>query len=292
MKCSLLALSLLMILGCGDDDAGVPTRDAGAADAGGADTGGGATDGGGEDASSPADGGGDAGEPTDAGDVDASGTDAGADDAGSADAGDSGLVSMPCTAAGTCDPFAASACGDDKCVLGAEDETLCRPSTGSVARGGECTRAEDCVDGHICVRLGDVAVCERMCPEGSIGFCGGEDRCSGGIGHECVRFCRQRPRPCDIYVQDCPDAGDGCNFATDPETGERYTGCRPAGPQGLGDPCGGMDPFCAAGLVCIRVDGAASCHEVCDAEDPDVTCTNPDQTCSGRSSSYMVTYCR
>ncbi len=289
LGCGVLCLGLLA---CGDDDAGVPTRDSGAIDAP-TEQDAGEVDGGTEDAGA-----------VDGGGVDAPpGEDAGMEDTGPsedsgppADGGSvyTGVVSIPCTAPGERDPFHPDACGADmNCVLGADDMTVCRASTGAAATGATCSRAEDCAGGNICINFGGEATCQQMCPDGSIGFCSGsENRCSGGIGDECVRFCQPRSEPCDIYAQDCADPEDGCNFSTDPETGARYTGCRPAGPQTLGEPCGSDPGFCARGLVCIRVDGEAACHEVCDAEDPTDICSDVGQTCSGLSTGFMVTYCR
>ncbi len=198
-----------------------------------------------------------------------------------------------CTPPGECDPFAPEGCSDSEvCVIRASSRAECRPATARVALGGACTRAEDCRPGLLCVNVAGVSSCYRACPAGSIGACEGEERCIGNIGDECVRYCRPRLRSCDIYRQDCPDPADACTFAVDPETGENYTGCRPAGSRSHGEACGGEEGFCVAGYVCIRRDGVATCHEVCDAMAAEDTCSAPGEVCEGLSATWRVSYCR
>lgn len=217
------------------------------------------------------------------------GEDASTDAAGGRDAS----PPMVCVPPGECDPFVADGCPEGEvCVTRDSGRTQCRPATGSAGLGEPCARAEDCQSGLLCVNVAGVTTCHRACPEGSVGACEGEDRCIGSIGDRCVRYCRPRPRPCDIYRQDCPDPTDACTFAVDPETGENYTGCRPAGPGGHGESCGSEEGFCAAGYVCIRREGAATCHEVCDATAPEDTCSVDGEVCEGVSSTWRVTYCR
>ena len=238
-----------------------------------------------------ADAGADAGVTTDAG-VDAAVADAARDSGVDArlplDAG----IPMSCAPAGDCDPFGPDPCPlGEVCVLGPSGLTRCRLATSAAELGEPCARAEDCLPGLLCVNVAGVSSCHRACAAGSVGACAGEERCIGSIGHDCVRFCRARPRPCDIYRQDCPDPGDSCTFAVDPETGEHYTGCRAAGSRRHGESCG-ADDRCVAGYVCIRRDGAAACHEVCDPMATEDTCTTAGEVCEGVSSTWRVGYCR
>ena len=188
-----------------------------------------------------------------------------------------------CAPPGECDPFVADGCpADEVCVRRDTGRTECRNATDTADLGEPCARMEDCLPGLMCVNVDGAATCHRSCPGGSVGQCPGEnERCSGSIGDDCVLFCRERPLPCDIYAQDCADPDDACTFANDPETDERYTGCRTAGPNGLGDVCGSAEGFCQEGFVCIRREGESTCHEVCDTEDPDVMCSDSTEACVG-----------
>jgi len=265
-----LVLALSSLAGCGNDDDGGPTPVDASMDAGGTD--------------------GAIGE--DAGGTDGGGTDAAGDDGGGGEE-DGGPVSMPCTAMGDCDPFDPTACPDGEACHPNPSGTECAELTArTVGEGEECSARADCAPGLLCLDFGDGFSCNRMCPEGSIGFCGEDKGCFGTIGDAGVRICRPIPEPCDIYAQDCPDPDDTCTFTRDPETDEPYTGCRPAGEQGHGEPCGGDDGSCDRGLVCIRGgDGSTSCHHVCDPDgEPD--CTAGDETCDGFAETWMVGYCR
>lgn len=216
-------------------------------------------------------------------------SDVGTDTAVDAPGPDTGACEPP----GDCDPFVADGCPSDQvCVRRETGRTECRDATDTADVGESCDRMEDCLPGLMCVNVDGMATCHRSCPGGSMGLCPDEERCSGSIGDDCVLFCRMRPLPCDIYAQDCADPDDACTFANDPETDERYTGCRPAGPNGLGEPCNSDDGFCREGFVCIRREGESTCHEVCDAEDPEVMCSDAAEECVGLSTGWMVTYCR
>ena len=284
-----------MLAGCSDDP-GPVYLDAGTRD--GASMDGSLADGGGMDAA----GGFDAGAtPVDAGDVDAEPTDGGAGvaDAEPTDGGmDAGLVSMPCTAAGACDPFLVTSCpAGQLCQPAVDGGTGCITGAATLlAEGATCTFGDECTPGTLCLNFGDGFKCQRMCPAGAIGFCAGETRCFGTIGDTCIRICRPRAAPCNIYVQDCADPADTCTLATDPETGARYTGCRPAGTQGHLAACGGGAGACGHGLICINesVDGgtAARCRFVCGADGGTPACTAAGEACTGFARSWSVPYCR
>ncbi|MBW2464801.1 MAG: hypothetical protein JRH11_24340 [Deltaproteobacteria bacterium] len=265
-------------LGCGDDSPPV-LSDSSTGD-GGAD---GSTDGGpGTDSGPGADGGpGDTGTPIDSG----APTDA---------AMDTGPVSMPCTAIGPCDPFDPTSCADGEgCQpgIGMTECVTLDPAAGDL--GETCALPDECAAGLLCLNFGDGPACERMCPNGSIGFCGAGQGCSGAIGGDmCIRICRSIPTPCDIFAQDCAGTDEACTLARNPETREPYTGCRPAGTQGRGMACGGTDGQCQAGLICLGEAGINACRQVCGPDGGDPTCSDPGEACTGMSTTWMVPYCR
>lgn len=224
---------------------------------------------------------------TDAGDIDAVTIDAGTD---------LGPISMPCTAAGTCDPFDVTSCpSGQSCRPDAIGNAACQTLGTTVHAFGEvCTAGNDCAPGTLCLDFGGGLHCEQMCPMGSIGFCSGENRCNGTLassGTACIQVCRPRPIPCNIYTQDCADAAYSCAFATDPETRAPYTGCRLTGTVLAGGTCGGTAGACARGLVCINESGVTACHQVCGPDAGAPTCAAP-ETCTGLAHTWGVPYCR
>jgi hypothetical protein len=280
-----LLVTVLLGAACGDDDGG------GDPDAGtGMDAGG---------------GGGDAGDGTDAGGgVDAppgddarTPTDGETLDGGS---GEGGPVSMPCMATGACDPFDAASCGAGMACRPGMTGTECGPVGGPdggapLAEDQTCTRTTDCAGGLLCLDFGDGAgfTCQRMCPNGAIGACGAGKACIGTIGDECIRVCRPVPPRCNIFTQDCPDATDACTLVRHPETDEAYTGCRAAGTQGRGEPCGGMSGSCARGLICIRdASGMTACRPVCGPDGSAPVCTEAGEACTGLARTWGVPYCQ
>jgi hypothetical protein len=228
-------------------------------------------------------------------DFDAAGTDVGPGSDGggaSSDAPDAPRISMPCTATGTCDPFIAGICPvGEGCLVGASG-TACTMLTSTVAAvGAACTASNGCEPGSTCLDYGDGLRCHRMCPEGSIGFCGTGATCSGTFGDACVRVCRPLPTRCDIYAQDCADAALACVLVENLETGERYTGCRAPGTLAEGALCGGGMGACAEGLVCVTLSSVSACRRVCREDGTAPTCTAP-ETCTGRTGGWGVTFCR
>ncbi len=228
--------------------------------------------------------------PVDGGDLDAAAGDGGASPDASADAG---RTSMPCTAMGVCDPFDPSACpSGQKCRVTAMG-TACADLTESppLGAGAECALDTDCAPTLWCVSFGTTFECTPMCPNGSIGACGPDSACIGTVGmEECVRACRPIPARCDIYAQDCAASGDMCTLATNPESGENYTGCRPNGTLALGEACGGDLGRCARGLICIREGMASTCRAVCGPDGAPPTCATG--ACTGLARSWGVPYCR
>jgi hypothetical protein len=272
-------------------DAALPAEDTGAAmdDAGGGptdDTGVAADDTGGASMDDAGTG------PTD--DAGTVPTDAGA----SLDAGpDAPRVSMPCTAAGACDPFDPMACGAGMACRGGAmgAPTACAMTAATtVGEGATCTASNQCAGGTACLDFGSGLRCNRLCPMGSIGACGAGAVCTGTItgGDPCIMVCRALPTRCDIYAQDCADPLQACTLVSNPETDERYTGCRTAGTRTDGQPCGGTSGSCARGLVCISDgSGTSACHHVCEAAAMPTTCP-AGQACTGTTRGWGVTYCR
>jgi hypothetical protein len=220
--------------------------------------------------------------------------DSGRPDTAALDTGpmDTGPVSMPCTAMGPCDPFDPTSCPSGQGCQPGIGMTECvdlDPSPGGL--DDVCTRGTECEAGTLCLDFGDGLSCRRMCPDGSIGFCGDGEACTGAIGGDmCIRVCRPIPEPCNIYTQDCEGPTDTCTLARHPETNAPYTGCRPEGPQGLGNPCGGEDGFCMRGLICIREMGISTCKQVCGPDGSTPTCAIG--SCTGFATTWMVPYCR
>jgi hypothetical protein len=209
---------------------------------------------------------------------------------------DAPLVSMPCTAAGACDPFVTDSCGAGMACRGGASggPTACAMLAATTHTIGEaCTASSQCLGGSACLDFGDGLRCQQLCPMGSIGACADGFVCNGSItgGDPCIQVCRPLPERCNIYVQDCADPLDTCTFATNPETLERFTGCRPAGTRTDGQPCGGGAGSCDHGLVCINEGGTSTCHHVCDPAVDPTTCPTM-QACTGTARSWMVGYCR
>lgn len=209
------------------------------------------------------------------------------------DAPDAPRVSMPCTAMGACDPFDTTSCPLGEGCLMSATGTACMALASTLALVGEaCTLPNGCERGALCLSFAAEGFrCHRMCPEGSIGFCGGAATCSGTLGDPCVQVCRALPARCDIYAQDCADPALACSLAENFETGERYTGCRVPGTNVEGAACGGGMGACAEGLVCVSLAGANTCHRVCREDGGFPMCTAP-ETCVGRTGGWGVTFCR
>ena len=269
MRLSASLFAVFLLIAC---DSETPPGDAGAS----MDSGPGTTDSGGVDAGDPPDGG-------------------PGDDSGPAPDGggvDGGPVSMPCMAAGACDPFDGSSCpSGEKCSvtsMGAACVTLTMDPP--LAAGAPCAVDADCGPLLWCVSFGEF-VCTPMCANGSIGQCGDGLACIGTVGEEtCARVCRPIPARCNIYTQDCGDPGLMCTFTTNPESGENYTGCRDNGTLGRDEPCGGDLGRCERGFVCIRQDGATTCRQVCGIEGGEPTCETG--LCTGLARTWGVPYCR
>jgi hypothetical protein len=202
-------------------------------------------------------------------------------------------ISMPCVAPGACDPFDPVSCGAKICAVQGDGNTACVTGAATLKTlGAACASRLECAAGLDCVRIGNdpATTCQRMCPRGSIGFCGGEYRCTDFIVG-CIQYCILRDLPCDIYAQNCADPGRACALSVDSETGARYTGCRPAGTGARGDRCD-TGVTCGKGLLCVRESGVSACHQICTGDGGAVPCTAVGETCSGLTSTYQVTYCR
>jgi hypothetical protein len=278
MRCSALLL-LVSLAGCTSNSVIDPGHDAGTTlmdtgngedafasgddanvDGGHADTGGGA------DTGAPAD----------------TGADANLPDAG------------PCMAAGACDPFTATSCGAGMaCRPGATGTSCHATSATTVGVGMPCAHAEDCEAGLVCLTFtaGEGPTCHRMCHARSVGECDTGYACNGTFGDTCINVCRPIPPACDIYAQNCAMATDTCTLVRNPETNAPYTGCRPAGTQNEGQPCGGAAGTCNHALICVSLSGIAGCRHVCDATVTPDTCTAP-AACTGLAMTWGVHYCQ
>ncbi len=247
------------------------------------------------DANAMGDAGGDAG-PGDGGSSDGRILDAAPSDGALTDgAVDAGPVSMPCTAAGACDPFDPTSCAAGEKCLVTDTGTACRAltRTPALSEGATCRLDTDCAAGTWCVSFGDGFVCTATCAAGSIGQCGADATCLGRVGAEtCVRVCRPIPARCDIFAQDCADPMDACTLTRNSETRERYTGCLPNGTQARGEPCGGSAGRCERGTICINMSGTTTCRQVCGADGGAPTCSAAGEACTGLARSWAVPYCR
>lgn len=222
---------------------------------------------------------------------DAGGSDAARSDGGSdGDTSDAPMDAAPaCVPRGSCDPLAPVS----PCPAGQS----CRPDSGGNFRCAaverepfgldeSCTTAASCEPGLLCLDFGEGFRCHGLCPADSVGQCPAGMACSGSLGTECVEVCRPAPVLCDIYRQDCPERTQACVPTFDPETEEPVTACRPAGTQGLGEPCGSSAMRCQRGLVCVRSGGVEVCRELC----TDETCATG-TSCVGTIPMWDITYC-
>jgi hypothetical protein len=204
----------------------------------------------------------------------------------------------PCTPSGACNPFAASStCSVDETCRPSASGTSCQTLGSPIrAEGDPCPGAPDqltCAPGLLCADFGGGSKCARMCPKDSVGSCPSGQACTGTIqGEACVAVCRPFPAPCDPVAQDCSDPNDTCTFATHPETGAPYIGCRPIGTRTRGQTCGVSVGSCGHRQVCLSSAGVAVCHELCDPSGNRLGCTDPAQSCTGRSTIYAVAFCQ
>ncbi len=199
----------------------------------------------------------------------------------------------PCVPAGTCNPFDPASCGTMACRPSATG-TMCQ-AVSSTPAGFEmpCLHPNDCEPGLFCLTfsVAEGSRCHRMCPTRSVGACDTGYVCTGTFGDVCVNVCRALPPACNIYTQDCANATDTCTLVRNPETSAPYTGCRPAGTQTEGMPCGGTAGSCGHSLICAASAGVASCRHVCDSTATPDTCVAP-ATCTGLATTWGVHYCQ
>lgn len=196
-----------------------------------------------------------------------------------------------CVPAGDCNPFMTNPCPAGQMCLPEGPNLRMRCAAAPQlprAEGQSCGGAQVCGAGLVCLDSAGAGVCRRLCPRDSTGFCSADTRCRTNlIGSPCLSVCTPLPRRCNIYTQDCPDPGDACTLTSDPETGERFTGCLDTGTRGEGEPCTGG---CGRGLICVSGDGASRCVQVCR---PDGTPACPaGKTCTGRTTAHDVTFCK
>ncbi len=205
---------------------------------------------------------------------------------------DGGPDAGPCTAMGTCNPFDPTSCGAMACRPGAAGFTCSTAAAGTVAVGGACPRPDDCAAGLVCLSFttAEGPRCHRMCHAHSVGECDTGTACNGTFGDACANVCRPYPPMCDIYAQDCALSTDTCTLTRNPETNAPYTGCRPAGTQNEGQPCGGMSGTCNHALICVSEGMGGVCRHVCDSAVMPDPCASPAH-CTGFAMTWGVHYC-
>jgi hypothetical protein len=204
---------------------------------------------------------------------------------------------VPTDPGGECDPFGQdcpqSEEGDAQQCIPVNGVPTCVTMRAEVAGEDEpCEGAPDCGPGMTCINWSDGRgqLCTVMCQRDSGEPCGPQKSCSSWIqSNEAIGLCAPLPDTCDIYAQDCAQ-GEACTFGRDPDTNDPIFVCEAAGDQGDGELCSNGNGRCQAGLICIREeDDMSRCHRVCPEDD--AVCDN-EQTCSGRSSTWQVTFCR
>jgi hypothetical protein len=226
--------------------------------------------------------------------------DAPEDMGGEEDAGDMGVEpdvpDMGGDPGGTCDPFGQDCPtredGRAQQCIPVEGVPTCGPSAATPKAVGEaCTQSLDCAPGATCVNWSDGRgqLCTQMCARGSVGMCDEGTSCSAWIqSNPAIGLCVELRATCDIYAQDCEE-GQGCTLGRDPDTNDPIFVCETAGTQAPGDECSNGAGRCAAGSICIRESEARSvCRAVCQGDEG----CGEGLTCSGRSTTWGVTFCR
>jgi hypothetical protein len=140
--------------------------------------------------------------------------------------------------------------------------TLACDLAGTVANGGACAAATDCVAGHLCVE----GACHKLCCGGDWTGCdSATEHCieslvygdgKGGTIATNAMLCYPI-NTCDALVPSaCPKAGTTCQIA-DP-TGA--TACLPEGSGSAGEACP-----CKGGFACIVSESGSECRRLCKA---------------------------
>lgn len=226
----------------------------------------------------PADGGADAG-PGDTGT--STGTDAGID----AGVGDAGVIVDQCnplTQTGCADPVESRCAVEGPPRAGAQ----CVEPPDMEKMLGDVCAALECGAGLVCVRTATVARCHQLCDRQTGMGCealGSDYDCRLLLRDTNWNACAELPPLCDAVTQAPCEAGAACQFIT------RFDGtfelrCVPAGPGMDGDTCGGANPACGRGFICVRENAGSVCRKTCGG---DADCAG---TCSGTAQN--VRYCR
>jgi hypothetical protein len=203
----------------------------------------------------------------------------------------------PCTPSGACDPFAMSGCASAQTCRPTGSGSMCQTlNSPNLAAGAACPATADqfsCTPGTLCTDFGDGPKCHKMCRRDTVGKCPSGQACIGMIaGESCVSLCEPIPAPCDPIAQNCPSANDTCTFASNPETGEAYMGCRPIGTRTLGQTCGGTIGTCGHAQVCLASSGMSTCRQLCDPAAKANPCTETGKKCTGTSTLYGISFCQ
>lgn len=228
-----------------------------------------------------------------------SGVFADAADTGTSTAGDSGvgpdgMVITPDSGPiiDECNPLTQTGCNDpveSKCIVEGREPrggTQCvEPNNVEKMLGEQCIGGE-CGPSLVCVRTASVSRCHQICDQTGMGCeaLGAAFACEVGLRDTNWRACVELPPACDLVTQDpCPQ-DQACQFYL------RYNmmleaRCRPAGTGVDGDNCGGMNPGCARGFICVSELGVSRCRKTCT---DNAHCTAP-KTC--RSTAGPARYC-
>ncbi|MEM1415060.1 MAG: hypothetical protein AAGH15_09180 [Myxococcota bacterium] len=219
--------------------------------------------------------------------VDAGG-DGGGEDLGTGDMGatDMGIGASMCPP-GECDLRTGASCDTEAgegCyfVQGPAGEAAAPRcvAVGTGMSGVSCTQPQDCAPGLACVARDEAAggnFCAPTCCSGGPADCEGEEICRGFVdmGGASLGFgyCDTTDQ-CDLVLQnDCADGEICIAVAVDLEgTADGSSDCvpEPAETAGPGEACGGTDPACAGGLVCLQLaaNPTTTCERYCNPGAP------------------------
>ena len=223
------------------------------------------------------------------------GADAGAGDTGGNPPEDAGVDAGVDAGAITdqCNPLTQTGCADpvdSRCAVEGPPRAgaqCVEPPDMEKMLGQECAALE-CAAGMVCVRSATVARCHQLCHRETGMGCealGADYDCRLILRDTNWNACSELPPLCDAVTQAPCGPGTACQFIT------RFDGtfelrCVPEGTGMSGDTCGGGNPACARGLICVRETAGSVCRKTCGG---DGDCSGG-ATCSGMAQG--VGYCR
>ncbi len=177
------------------------------------------------------------------------GTDAGNKDSGTSNATDSGSNDAGNNNSGL-GTYCSTADGGAACPTGMNCYTI-----GGTATGGFCAPpcTTTCAQGS-CESAGSVSVCMQTC--------------ASAAGCPTNDVCAQLSATTSVCLPDCRAHSDLCGSGS--ACDQSFGICTPTGNQTYGQPCGGTNGNCQAGLTCLQAQGAPSgwCSQVCSSANP------------------------